>query len=78
MRTTKLREMPVNDLVGCRDTELWCRRRATLDNQHSWKWLDEAELWRDLAHRETASRFQTTDLGPMATGPNTIEGDYRN
>jgi ABC-type polysaccharide/polyol phosphate export permease len=38
----------------------------------------EAEVWRDLAHREIASRFQTMSLGPMAIGPNTIEGDYRN
>ena len=70
--------MPVNDLVGCRDMELLCRRRAALDIQHSWMWLGEAERWRDLAHRETASRFQTTGPGPMAMGPNTIEGDYRN
>jgi hypothetical protein len=58
--------------------ELLCRRRAALDTQHGWMWLGEAEVWRDLAHRETASRFQTTGLGPMAMGPNTIEGDYRN
>ena len=78
VQITKFREMPVNDLVGCRDMELLCRRRAALDTQHSWMWLGEAERWRDLAHRETASRFQTMGLGPMAMGPNTIEGDYRN
>jgi hypothetical protein len=75
---TKFREMPVNDLVGCRDMELLCRRRAALDIQHSWMWLGEAERWRDLARRETASRFQTTGPGPITMGPNTIEGDYRN
>jgi hypothetical protein len=58
--------------------ELLCRRRAALDTQHSLKWLGEAERWRDLAHRETASRFQTMGLGPMDMDPNTIEGDYRN
>ena len=78
VQTTKFREMPVNDLVGCRDMELLCRRRAVLDSQHSGKWLGEAERWRDLAHRETAARFQTMGPGPMAMGPYTIEGDYRN
>jgi hypothetical protein len=78
VRTTKFREMPVNNQVGCNDMELLYRRRAALDTQHSWKWLGEAERWRDLAHRETASRFQTIGLGPMVMGPNTIEGDYRN
>ena len=78
VQTTKFREMPVNDLVGCRDMELLCRRRAALDTQHSWMWPGEAERWRDLAHREIAFRFQTMGLGPMAMGPNTIEGDYRN
>ena len=74
----QLWEMPVNDLVGCRDMELLCRRRAVVDSQHSGKWLGEAERWRDLAHRETAARFQTMGPGPMAMGPYTIEGDYRN
>jgi hypothetical protein len=68
----------MKDLAGCRDMELLCRRRAALDTQHSWKWLGEAERWRVLAHRETASRFQTVGLGPIAMGPNTIEGDCRN
>jgi hypothetical protein len=27
---TKFRKMPVNDLAGCRDMELLCRRRAAL------------------------------------------------
>jgi hypothetical protein len=60
----------MNDLIGCRDMELLCRRRAVLDTQHSWKWLGEAERWRDIAHRETASRFQAMHPGPMAMGPN--------
>jgi hypothetical protein len=57
VQTTKFREMPVNDLVGCRDMELLCRRRAALDTQHSWMWLGEAERWRDLAHRENCFSF---------------------
>jgi len=64
--------------LGCRDMELLCRRRAALDTQHSWKWLGEAERWRNLPHPEAASRFQTMGRGPMAMGPSTIEGDYRN
>lgn len=68
----------MNDLIGCRDMELLCRQRAMLDTQHGWKWLGEAERWRDIAHRETTSRFQAMHPGPMAMGPNTIEGDRRN
>jgi hypothetical protein len=67
----------MNDPVGCRDMELLCRRRATFDIQHSWKWLGEAERWKDLAHREAASRFQRGHPGPMAMGPNTMEGARR-
>jgi hypothetical protein len=67
----------MNDLVGCRDMELLCRQRATLDIQHSWKWLGEAERWKDLAHREAASRFHAEYAGPRTMGPNTIDGDLR-
>jgi len=49
------------------------------DRAHSWKWLDEADRWSDLAHREIASRFQKNPMhaGPMTMGPNRIEGDSR-
>ena len=67
----------MSDLVGCRDMELLCRQRATLDIQHSWKWLGEAERWKDLAHREIASRFHAEHAGPMTMGPNPTEGDRR-
>jgi hypothetical protein len=69
----------MSDLVGCRDMELLCRHRAAVDREHSWKWLGEAERWKDLAHREIASRFRAMPMhpGPMAMGPNTIEGDLR-
>ena len=60
----------MNDSIGCRDMELLCRQRATFDIQHSWKWLGEAERWKDLAHRETASRFHAVHAGPMTMGPN--------
>ena len=67
----------MNDPIGCRDMELLCRQRATFDIQHSWKWLGEAERWKDLAHREAASRFNAEYTGPMTMGPNTREGDRR-
>jgi hypothetical protein len=67
----------MNDRVGCREMELLCRHRAVLDSQHNWSWLGKAERWREFAHRETASDY-TEHPGPMAMGPNTIEGDCRN
>jgi hypothetical protein len=67
----------MNNIIGCRKIESLCRRRAISDRGHSWKWLREADRWGDLAHREIASRFQKNSMhpGPMAMGPNTIEGD---
>jgi len=35
----------------------------------------EAERWEHLAQKEAASRFKK--IGPMAMGPNTINGDLR-
>jgi hypothetical protein len=61
--------------MSCRDIELLYRQRAVLDCEHSWKWLAEAERWEHLAQKETASRFK--EIGPMAMGPNTINGDLR-
>jgi hypothetical protein len=65
-----------NLVLGCREIEVLCRQRAISDRANSWKWLGEADRWSDLAHREIASRFQNNDMhaGPMAMGPNTIEG----
>ena len=65
-----------NLIVGCREIELLCRQRAISDRARSWKWQAEADRWSDLAHREIASRFQNNEMhaGPMAMGPNNIEG----
>jgi hypothetical protein len=63
----------VNQSVGCRDMELLCRHRAVFDARHRSKWLGEAERWRELAQRETASRFRGQHPGPMAMGPNTLQ-----
>jgi hypothetical protein len=69
----------MKDLAGCRHMERLCRQRATFDHAHSWKWLGEAERWKDLAHLEFGDNFRTKPIhpGPMAMGPNTIEGDSR-
>jgi hypothetical protein len=69
----------MSNLVGCREIESLCRQRAISDRAHSWKWLGEADRWNVLGHREIASRSQNNSMhaGPMAMGPNTIEGDFR-
>jgi hypothetical protein len=66
-------------ILGCREIESLCRQRAISDRARSWKWLGEADRWGDLARREIASRFQSNSMhaGPMAMGPNPIEGDFR-
>ena len=72
----------MDDLINCHAMELMCRRRAVADPEHSWKWLARAERWGSLGHRKTTSSFKRSnleqpDLGPMAMGPNTIDGDQR-
>jgi hypothetical protein len=66
-----------NLIVGCREIELLCRQRAISDLAHNWKWLGEADRWSELAHREIASCFRNNEMhaGPMAMGPNDVEGD---
>ena len=67
----------MNDLAGCRYMERLCRQRAVFDHEHGLKWLGEAERWKDLAHLKVGDRFRENPVhsGPMAMGPNTIEGD---
>ena len=48
----------MNDRLGCHDMEMLCRQRAKVDPKHDWKWLGEADRWRELEHREIAWRFQ--------------------
>jgi hypothetical protein len=66
--------MSMNDLAGCRDMELLCRHRAVFDIRHRWKWLGEAERWKDLAHGEVTFRFHAEHAGPMVMGLNTLGG----
>jgi len=72
----------MNDRLRCHDMEMLCRQRANVDAKHNWKWLGEADRWRELGHREIAWRFQQKNVqqmhvGPMAMGPNTAYGDSR-
>jgi hypothetical protein len=72
----------MDDLLNCRHMELLCRQRAKVDPEHSWKWLGQAERWRNLGRNKITSRFkrsnsEQSDLSPMAMGPNTIDGDQR-
>jgi hypothetical protein len=72
----------MDDLLNCHAMELLCRQRALVDPKYSWKWLARAGRWKTLGHRKITSRFersnlQQPDLGPMAMGPNTINGDQR-
>jgi hypothetical protein len=72
----------MDDLINCHAMELLCRQRALVDPEHSWKWLARSERWKNLGHRKITSRFERGNfeqpvLGPMAMGPNTIDGDQR-
>ena len=75
-----IREDLMDDFLNCRHMELLCRRRAKADPQHRGKWLARAERWGNLGQHKISSRLRHTeqpDLGPMAMGPNTIDGDQR-
>jgi hypothetical protein len=77
IRNKPRQDVGMSDLTGSRYMERLCRQRAILDRAHSWKWLGEAERWKDLAHLDIGDRFREKPIhaGPMAMGPNTIEGD---
>lgn len=67
----------MNDLAACRYMERMCRQRAVFDHAHNWKWLGDAERWKDLAHLEIGNRFREKPIhpDPLAIRPNTVEGD---
>jgi hypothetical protein len=74
----------MTDLADCRAMELICRQRAKADPDHEWRWLGQADRWHELAHNETAWRFQKRTARqqmhagrPMSMGPNTARGDTR-
>jgi hypothetical protein len=63
--------------------ELMYRQRAKADPEHSWKWLGQADRWHELAHNETAWRFQKRSAqqqmhtGPMAMQPVSSEKRWK-
>ena len=72
----------MSEIKECREMELWCLQRARAEPENRWKWVGQAERWRDLAHSQIAFNFQKTGhkqmhAGPMQVGPNTINGDLR-
>jgi hypothetical protein len=72
----------MSEIKDCREMELWCLRRAVAEPHNQWKWLGQAERWRELAHQRIAFNFQKTSqrqmhAGPMLMGSNTINGDFR-
>jgi hypothetical protein len=72
----------MSDTSDWREMELWCLQRAKAEPENHWKWAGQAERWCELAHSQIAFNFQKTaqqqmHAGPMAMGPNTINGDLR-
>ena len=37
----------MTEIFDCKALELACRERAIADPQHRWKWLGQAERWKD-------------------------------
>jgi hypothetical protein len=68
--------------IDSRAMELMCLQCAKIDPKNDAKWLVQAERWRALSHNRSARNFQRKNsqqmhAGPMAMGPNTINGDTR-
>jgi len=65
----QVREMPMNDPIGCLDMEFIGRQLRTLNAQHSLKWLRERTLERPCSPpRKLRHRFHAEHPGPMAMG----------
>jgi hypothetical protein len=79
----KLWSNSMTDIVNYRTMEMLCRLRAKRDPANSGKWVAQAERWLELGQSRTAWRSQQLQArqkmhaGPMAMGPNTINGDMR-
>ena len=68
--------------IDSRAMELMCLQCAKIDPENKAKWLVQAERWRALSHSQSAWKSQQRNnqqmhAGPMAMGPNTINGDTR-
>ena len=62
------------DTSECRKMQLWCLQRAKEEPAQSWKWLGQAERWRQLGRSQSQ---QGQYAGPMSMGPYTVNGDIR-
>jgi hypothetical protein len=72
----------MSNLTDCRGMEQLYRERAKADPQHSNQWLGQAERWKELAHNESAWRFQRRDTkqmhaSRMAMGPDLLQSGGR-
>ena len=70
----------MNDISECSEMESHCLQRARAEPENSWKWLGQAERWREVAHSQVAVKFrkhtaqQQMTAGPMQMGPDPITG----
>ena len=48
----------MNKIIQYRGNASICRQQAVFDFEHSWYWLDEAEMWSHKAHDEIAAHFR--------------------
>jgi hypothetical protein len=55
----------MSEIKDCREMELWCLQRARTEPENHWKWVGQAEKWRDLAHSQIAFNFQKTSHKQM-------------
>jgi hypothetical protein len=52
-----------------RAQEMLCRVRASLDQEHHERWLQEAESWRDRAQQEITFHFRECNAVQDDTAP---------
>ena len=62
----------MNDIRDCNFMEIWCLQRAEAEPENAWRWMGQAQRWRDLAPPHAVKAKQMT--GPMQMGPNPITG----
>jgi hypothetical protein len=72
----------MSDIADCGAMELLCRQRAKADPKIAGSGLDRRRGGHELGRNQIAWRFQQRNnqqmhAGPMAMGPNTINGDTR-
>jgi hypothetical protein len=70
---------PMSEIVNYHAMEILCLQRAKRDPANSGKWVAQAERWQSLTawRSQQLHKRQQMHAGPMAMGPNTINGDAR-